>query len=138
MHISSLEQIFVAGVMHRGVITCPPETLLASVARTLFENRIHAIFVAGEWAREGYEEMVWGVVFDTDVVRAACEGGLDRAVGDVAHQEMVTVRPEAPLSEAVAVMAEQHLTHLVVVDAPLEPVGILSTFDVMGVLGAAR
>src|SRR5215211_1085912 len=59
MHISSLEQMSVAGVMHRGVITCPPETPLASVARTLFENRIHAIFVAGEWAREGYEEMVW-------------------------------------------------------------------------------
>jgi len=62
----------------------------------------------------------------------------DRAVADVAHQEMVTVRPGGPLSEAVAVMAEQHLTHLVVVDAPLEPVGILSTFDVMGVLGSAR
>ena len=116
----------------------PPETPLASVARTLLENRIHAVFVSGEWTREGYEEVVWGVVFDTDVVRAPREGVEDRAAGDVAHQEMVSVRPEAPLSEAVSVIAGQNLTHLVVVDAPLEPLGILSTFDVMWVLGSAR
>jgi CBS domain-containing protein len=78
------------------------------------------------------------VVFDTDVVRAARDGVESRAAGDVAHQEMVSVRPEVPLSEAVTIMAEHSLTHLVVVDAPLEPVGILSTFDVMRVLGGAR
>src|SRR5829696_5493371 len=132
MHISSLVQLSVAGVIHRGVITCPPETPLASVARTLFENRIHAIFVAGEWAREGYEEMVWGVVFDTDLVRAACEGGLDRAVRDVAHQEIVTVRPAAPVGAGVAVTSVQDWFLRGAVDAPREPVGILSTFDVIG------
>jgi len=76
-----------------------------------------------------------GVVFDTDVVRAVC--ATERSPTLLTRKWSPCAR-EAPLSEAVAVMAEQHLTHLVVVDAPLEPVGILSTFDVMGVLGSAR
>ena len=125
-------------VMHRGVISCPPDTPLAAVAEELSNNRIHAVFVSGDWSKAGYDELVWGVVFDLDVVRAAREGIDGRFAGELAHQDMVTVPREATLSEAMSLMAEHGLSHLVVVDAPLEPVGILSTLDVMRALAPRR
>ena len=44
----SLEQLTVAYAMHPGVVTCPLETPLPTVARMMATYRIHAVIVFSE------------------------------------------------------------------------------------------
>jgi len=50
----------------------------------------------------------------------------------------VTVEAAAPLAEAVGLMLERGVTHLVVIDADVRPVGVLSTLDIAGVVAWGR
>jgi CBS domain-containing protein len=65
---------------------------------------------------------------------AAALSGSDAEAGDVCSTEIVTVEAGEPLARAVRLMIEQQLTHLLVVSAKAQPVGIVSTLDVAGCL----
>ncbi len=129
----------VSAVMHRGVIACPPQTPLSEVAALMAGNGVHSVVVEGLARRRGAEdELVWGIVSDTDLMRAAAAGDLDVEVDQVAATEMVTVDADASVERAMQLMGEHEISHLVVV-APLsgEPVGVVSTLDVAALIGAA-
>lgn len=123
----------VADAMHSGVLTCPPETPLPTVARMMAGYGVHAIVVTDLDAEGDPDERPWGVVSGLDLVRAAAMAA-DATAGGVAATELVTVGPDAPLSRAAQLMAEHELSHLVVVDGDGRPQGIVSTHDVAGAL----
>ena len=80
-----------------------------------------------------------GVVSDLDLV-AAVAGGEDAGTvaGKVAATPAVAVGLREPLARAAQMMAEQAVTHLVVVDPrSVRPVGVISTFDVARTLADA-
>lgn len=56
--------------------------------------------------------------------------------GDVMTPWPITTRPDAPLGDAVAVMADRHVRHLPVVDAESAIVGMLSDSDVRTAVGS--
>ena len=72
--------------MHRGVLSCRPETPIAEVARTMVDHRVHAVVVDGiRRDRAGMERLVWGVVSDLDLVaRIDATDALTATAGDMA------------------------------------------------------
>ena len=126
----SFDDAQVHDVMHPGVLTCPPETPLTTVARMMARYRVHAIVVT-DFEAEGEGEEPWRVVSDLDLAAAAAAGALpDMSAGGVAATEVVTVGSKESLREAARLMTEHSVSHLIVT-APGSgaPVGIVSTLD---------
>jgi CBS domain-containing protein len=125
-----LDTIAVREAMHPGVLTCPPDAPLRTVAQIMARYRIHCVVVWGDLDELGLDGNVWGVVSDLDLVGAADD--LDgRTAASAAATEIVTVAPAASLAEAARLLTEHAVTHLVVVDPRSDrPVGVLSTLDV--------
>lgn len=118
-------------VMHPGVIDCPPQTPLHEVAGLMADNSVHCVVVDGlSRGPHGGEQLVWGIVSDIDLMRAAAAGRLDEEAGQAAATEIVTVDLEANVEQAAQAMAEHECAHLLVTGADGRPRGILSTLDV--------
>jgi CBS domain-containing protein len=78
-------------------------------------------------------EKLAGVVTDRDIVIRAVAKGKDprgMPVREVASRELVTIRPEEDLSEALKLMASYQVRRLPVVDEENRLVGVLAQADV--------
>jgi CBS domain-containing protein len=129
----SLEHARVSDAMRPGVISCPPETSMEEVARIMATNHVHAVVITG-LAGGG----PWGVVSDRDVLNVA-EEAPDRLAGSCASQDPVMVTPSQRLGEAIELMRQAGVTHLLVGEpGSNHPVGVLSSLDVAGIVGWAR
>ena len=136
--LPSFEKATVADVMRAGVMSCSPDVPAVMVARMMATHRIHAVVVeAIADPRAEHEAGLGGVVSDLDLLHGARSGREGLTPGELAATEPVTIRSTAPLADAVRVMEEHDVTHLVVIDKS-RPVGVLSTLDVAGVLAWAR
>src|SRR5690349_8364648 len=82
---SPLAATTVADAMHRGVITCAPDSGLAAVPATLTANVVHAaVLLAPDRDRAV-------AVTDLDVIRAALRGGARDTAAEIACESMATV-----------------------------------------------
>ena len=85
------------------------------------------------------EKLVWGILSDLDLIKAAAAGGQDLSAGAVAASEVVTVEESDRIEDVVQLMAEHECTHLVVISAEEgRPVGVVSSLDVAGELTRLR
>jgi CBS domain-containing protein len=124
-----LSQRTVRDVMRTGIVGCGPETPLEEVARLMSEHGIHCVIVSGLTEGRQGTRLVWGVVSDLDLTRAAATGA-DVNAGEVAATEPVTATPSDSLEDVAHVMADHDVAHLVVVDEKdAEPIGVISTLD---------
>jgi CBS domain-containing protein len=123
-------------VMHAGVISCGPEATLDEVAAIMRGNEISAVVVV-----EG--GFVIGVVSQTDLVNAAFVQPYMRywrgmTVRHIMSAPVVSVRPDAPLDEALRLL-RTHVIHRVVVTenvpAGERAIGILSLTDLVRAMG---
>ncbi len=131
----SLEHATVADAMHPGILSCSPDATLTELARVMASNHVHCIAVMGIAHDGGGETLVWGIVSDLDLVRAGIQSGVEETASTLAARPIVTVEPGTPLRDAGELMLLHGTTHVVVIDpAAQRPVGILSTFDIAGVL----
>lgn len=123
---NALAHVLVRDVMHTGILTTDPSTPLRVVARLMAGQRVHAIAVADpEYARRP-----WGFVTTLDVAKAAAEES-ELTAGEVAEANVLTVRADQSLGAAAQLMADNGLTHLIVIDPSTgHPSGILSSLDV--------
>ena len=134
----NLEHARVRDAMRHGVLTCPPETSLTTVARMLAHNHVHAIVVTQPHAESDEAERAWAVVSDADVLRARRDAA-DATAGGLATTDVVTVAPDDPLDWVADRMLEHKASHAVVVAREDErPVGMISTLDIAGVVGWGR
>jgi CBS domain-containing protein len=127
----ALAELRAIDVMHPGMISCPPETPLRTVARMMASYRVDAIVVhAHDVPLPGGD--AWGVVTDADLVRAALDNGVDALTAkQVAATPAVIVFSADPLERAMQLMAEHEITHVIVVERHSgRPIGVLSTLDV--------
>jgi CBS domain-containing protein len=117
--------------MHRGVITCRPETPVSEVAVIMDSHDISALVVVGE------NGVAVGVISRTDLVNARfIQPYMKHWRGLNAEHLMtkpvVSVAPETPIHEAVQLLNEKRIHRLVVVEKESgrsRPVGILSVTD---------
>jgi CBS domain-containing protein len=124
-----LGQHTVGEVMRLGVVGCAPDTPLQEVASLMSAHRIHCVVVGGLAEDQHGTRLVWGVVSDLDLARAAA-AGQELTAGEVAATEPVTVSPFDSLANVAQMMGEHDVAHLVVVDnKDGEPMGVISTLD---------
>jgi CBS domain-containing protein len=125
----------VGEAMHAGIITVPAEATLRQVAGVLSRERVHAVVVDTD-RDDDTAGAFWGVLTSLDLVAAAVVGDLEKQSASAsAATAVVTVAPGDSLTRAAQLMAENAVTHLVVVDPDSgRPQGILSTIDVARVL----
>lgn len=123
-----LQKTTVREVMHRGVITCSPDTALKEVARIMNATDVHALIVVNE------RGLALGVVSHMDMLRAFGQDLYALKAEDVMTREVLSVRPEAPLAEAVEMMLKHRVHRLLVCSEEGDekvPLGVISTTDVI-------
>ena len=126
----ALGELRVGDAMHAGLISCPPEATLRTVARMMATYRVHAILVHANG--RPVDGRGWGVVCDADVLRAAETSDLGkRTARSAATRSPLTVAPTDSVAQVARLMLEHRVSHVVVVDSqPPRPVGVLSTLDI--------
>jgi CBS domain-containing protein len=127
--MTTLEHATVAEAMHPGVITCPSDASLRTVARMMAAYRVHCIVVLYEPKETDPPSL--SVVSDLDLASGLMDGGLDeRTAGELAATPLVTIHADETLDRAAQLMVEHSTAHLVVM-APGSgiPAGVLSTLD---------
>ena len=125
----SLRHARVSDAMRPGVITCAPDLSMRDVARMMATNHIHAVVVRGVESGRS-----WGVVTDRDLLTIA-PGAEDARAGACASEVLVTVAPHEPLEAARELMRAHGVSHVMVVDSgENEPLGVVSTLDVAGIV----
>jgi CBS domain-containing protein len=127
----ALEGLRVIDVMHPGLISCSPDTPLRAVARMMTTYRVHAVLVTAHGAERLAGDGTWGIVSDTDLLRAAEGADLDeQTVRAFAAAPVPTVASSDDLADAAAIMVEQGASHVIVVERHASrPVGVVSTID---------
>jgi CBS domain-containing protein len=134
----AFDQATVADVMRPGVMSCPPDVPAVNVARMMATHHIHAVVVDGIRVDPiRGEHLVWGLVSDLDLARAAHAGVEGLVAADLAASEPLAVAPSVPLTDAAQLMDEHGTAHLVVVDGG-RPIGVISTLDIAGALAWGR
>jgi CBS domain-containing protein len=132
----AFEHATVSDAMRPGVISCPPQTPLKTVARMMAGNHVHSIVVTRPGVDSGGRP--WGIVSDLDLVQAGGDAE-DRTAGQACAKEVISVQPKDTLQRAAQLMAEHETSHLIVVDPRWdEPVGVLSTLDLAGIIAWGR
>jgi CBS domain-containing protein len=136
--LPAFENATVTDVMRHGVMGCAPDAPAVEVARMMATHHIHAVVVEGIHVDAVHgEQLVWSVVSDLDLTRAAAVGIDGMTAADLAATEPLTVDPSTPLAEAAQMMDEHATAHLIVV-TDRRPVGMISTLDVAGALAWGR
>ena len=134
----SFETATVADVMHPGVMSVPPDAPLVTVAQTMATHHVHSVVVGGIGGDAVHgSRLVWGLISDMDLVRAARGGIEGRTAEDIAQTEAITVDPSTSVVDAARLMDERATAHLIVANAG-RPIGILSSLDIAGVLAWGR
>jgi CBS domain-containing protein len=127
-----LQKLRVLDAMHPGVIACPLDTPLRTVARMMSTYRVHAIIVLAHEEDELRGGQLWGVVSDADLMQAAQSSDFDeRTAESLAATPVLTVTSVESLDRAVQLLVENEVSHLIVVERRSQrPLGVLSTLDV--------
>ena len=114
----------VRDVMMPEVRTVTPDTSVQHAARVMREEDVGSLPVL-----DGGR--VIGVVTDRDIaIRTVADGkGPDTPVAEVASRDLVTVRPEQGLDEALRLMAEHQIRRLPVVEEDGRLVGMFAQAD---------
>jgi CBS domain-containing protein len=122
----------VIDAMHPGMISCPPETPLRTVARMMATYRVHAIVVHAHGEEELPGGKHWGVVTDADLVRAVRDADVDEVTAEqMTASPVLTVATADPLDRAIQLMVEHEVSHLIAVERHSgRPIGVVSTLDV--------
>ncbi len=128
----ALSELRVIDAMHPGMISCPPETPLRTVARMMATYRVHAIVVHGHDDDVLPSGERWGVVTDADLVRAALDGDVETVTAQqVAASPALTASTADPLERAMQLMVEHEVSHLIAIERHSKrPIGVVSTLDV--------
>ena len=125
------------GVMSTPIVYCAPDAPVTDVAMLMAENSIHCVATGGLTRdRVTGLRLVWGVVSDADVAAAALAGTDDLTAADIAAGEVVTVDPDDTLDLVVRHMLEHETGHVIVV-ADGEPVGVISTLDIVAAVASS-
>ena len=132
-----VQEALVRELMTAEVISCRRDASVATVASTLAQRRVHAVFVLHNDGTPA------GVVSDFDLLTAewlADDADGLRTMQNTTAAELMTTPVEhihvsARASDAAARMRELHLSRLLVTNDSGYPVGVISVSDLIAPLG---
>ena len=110
------------------VVSVAPEDAVLEVARTLTQHRIGAALV-----RDASGELL-GIISERDIVRGMAghgPGTTGLPTSQFMTRDLVTIRPESMVIEALELMTRRRVRHLPVLDAGGGLVGMVSIGDLV-------
>jgi CBS domain-containing protein len=113
---------------HRQPVMLPAQALLSEVVAALREHHRGAVLVLDE------EKALMGIFTERDLLLLVASDGEDamaRRLGEVASTNLVLVKNDTTLAEALALMNSRGLRHLPMVDPQGGPLGIVSIRDIL-------
>jgi predicted transcriptional regulator len=125
----------VGNVMHKGVIGCKPSTHLEEVIRIMADTNVQVLVVTGP------DDEALGTVSQLDVIPYFDQDLKGIKARDVMRTKVIAVAPDMPVAEAVKIMVDRSISHLVVSergDVGLRALGILSTSQVIREMRGSR
>ncbi|WP_448584031.1 diguanylate cyclase [Thermocrinis sp.] len=122
-----VKELRVKDILKGYPITVPHTATVKECVKRMAEENIGCLPVLNE------NKTLYGIITERDVVRLAAEGLLEEPVEKVATRPVITVSVESTLKEASALMEENRIRHLVVVDGE-RLVGVISQRDIARVL----
>jgi signal-transduction protein with cAMP-binding, CBS, and nucleotidyltransferase domain len=119
------ESFTVLNALQLGLIDCPADADVQTVARKMAEHNVHCVIVRGT------EPDGWSIVSDLDLMAGLRPELSGATAGRLAATDSLVVDPTDSLEHVAQLMSEHQTTHAVVVDpVTSRPIGILSTLDV--------
>jgi len=118
----------VGTIMHKGVIGCKPSTPLEEVVRIMADANVQVIVVTGP------DDEALATISQMDVLPFYGQDLKGLKARDVMSSKVIAVPPEMPVPEAVKIMSERCISHLVVSehgDVGLRAMGVLTTPQVL-------
>jgi CBS domain-containing protein len=119
---------FVGTIMHKGVIGCKPNTPLEEVVRIMADTNVRVITVTGP------DDEALGFISQLDVIPYYGRDLKGIRARDVMSGKVIAIPPDMTVADAVKIMVEHKISHLVVSergDVGLRSLGILSTSEVI-------
>lgn len=124
-----------ADICRTDIVTAEEHTSLYEVSKLMREHHIGDVVIT----RSGdSKQKPIGILTDRDIVvhGIACDIDLDEVTaGDLSKQDLVTVRPEAGISEIVSTM-NAHAVRRVIVDSDSDFNGIITFDDILWALSS--
>ena len=131
----TFEHATVGDAMRPWVLSCDPATPLVTVAQRMAGEHVHAIIVLADHG----DRRPYALVTDRDLLRSADR--LDElTAGEIATEQVLEARAGEPTQRGRAPHGRprRHPRRSSSTTAPADPVGVLSTLDVAGILGWGR
>ncbi|MCS6911672.1 MAG: CBS domain-containing protein [Myxococcota bacterium] len=119
----SLPDVPVSAVMSAGLVWAAPEETLLDAARRMVERRVHRLYVIKN-------ERLQGVLSTQDLARALVVSRSRTPAARYMSSPVRTIDALEPLSAAVARLAEDRVTGLIVVEGG-KPVGLFSQLEAL-------
>lgn len=129
-----LRSILARDAMHAPILAVDPSATVGEVATLMGGHRVHCVVVDGVSAASEGERLVWAVVSDLDLVKAAIADDHELTAGAIAGTEAVIVDADDDLESVCSTLVAHDCSHVVVVDDG-RPAGVISTLDIASVLG---
>jgi len=129
------EHATVGDAMHPGVLSCDAEATLTDIARMMSTHHVHCIVVDHAARGEGDVSSAWGIISDLDLLRECLRPDVPDTVSDFALQAAIRVETTMALRDAAKLMLSNGVSHVVAANPETQqPVGVVSTLDIAGVL----
>lgn len=122
---SNVADLPVDRIMHRGLLSCSPNTPIYAVAERMAERRCSSMLIL-------QDDIAIGIWTEHDSLRLDFNDpqSLSRPISDVMSSPVSSVSWNARSSEVMARFSSQALRHLLVVDNRGRPQGIISQTDI--------
>ncbi|MFP3400231.1 MULTISPECIES: CBS domain-containing protein [Acidianus] len=115
----------VKNIIGRRLITLKPDMTLKEASMILYKEGIRGAPVLGEG------EKVLGIITTADIIKAFFEGKYDAKVSDYMKTDVITIRDEEDVLEAIRKMVIYNVGRLLVVDSMQRVIGIVTRTDIL-------
>ncbi|MFP3164631.1 MAG: CBS domain-containing protein [Acidianus sp.] len=115
----------VKNIIGRRLITLKPDMTLKEASMILYKEGIRGAPVLGEG------EKVLGIITTADIIKAFFEGKYDAKVSDYMKTDVITIRDEEDVLEAIRKMVIYNVGRLLVVDSTQRVIGIVTRTDIL-------
>lgn len=114
--------------MHTPLFGCSPSVTLAMAAREMETHNVGSLVITDQ-------DRILGMITDRDIALAIGRGSApDTPVDQVSTHSVVTIKSDADVHDAAALMGDKGVWRLPVTDGGGRPVGMVSLNDVFGYL----
>ena len=117
-------------IMTERVITTTASATVGEVAKLLSRNSISGMPVVGEGKVTGLKTSVVGIITEADILGKPA----DAPVESLMTRDVVTVKPDMPVSVVVKCLADRNIKRVPVVNEAGHLVGIVSRADVVAAM----